>query len=179
MTLSFRTSSIFATTVTIVLLISVTTSNGQIDCYECTIHPPKPYLNMTAKLCSMFDASDHYRVHCPDSTYCMKKSYQLELQDGKIIKGAVRGCTPQKYDYQIYKNGKWRIESAVKYDAYSNGCLSGNDELRTPDTTFCYCDNNLCNNAKQMANFSSHTDTIAVIIIYNIMKFLKSHTQPA
>jgi len=140
----------------------------------------------------------------------MKKSYQLELQDGSnniiimktktvvqrtlypiiltkpcvaffsdIIKGTVRGCTPQKYDYQIYKNGKWRTESAMEYDSYRKGCVSGNDELRTPDTTFCYCDDNLCNNAKQTTNFSSHTDTIAVIIIYNIMKVLNTHTQPA
>lgn len=68
----------------------------------------------------------------------------------------------------------------MEYDAYKKGCYSGNDdELRTSDTTFCYCDDNLCNNAKQTTNFSSHTDTIAVIIIYNIMRFLKTHTQPA
>lgn len=98
----------------------------------------------------------------------------------EIVKGTVRGCTSQKYDYQVYKNGKWNYESAVEYDAYKKGCYSGNDdELRTPDTTFCYCDENLCNNAKQTTNFSSHTDTIAVIIIYNIMRFLKTHTQPA
>lgn len=66
------------------------------------------------------------------------------------------------------------------YDGYKKGCYSGNEgnDLRTADTTFCYCDDNLCNNAQQ-TNISSHSDTIAVIIIYNIMRFLKTHTQPA
>lgn len=57
-------------------------TNGQIDCYECTVHPPESYMNRTTRLCSKFDGSDHYKVHCPNSTYCMKKSFQLELQAG-------------------------------------------------------------------------------------------------
>lgn len=99
----------------------------------------------------------------------------------EIVQGTVRGCTAQKYDYNVVRNGKWVVESAIEYDAYKKGCFSGNtgNDLRTPDTTFCYCDSNLCNNAQQTTNISSHTDTIAVIIIYNIMRFLKSHTQPA
>lgn len=98
----------------------------------------------------------------------------------EIVKGTVRGCTPQKYDYHEKVNRTWVLKSAVEIDAYKEGCYSGNeDSLRTPDTTFCYCNDNLCNNAKQTTNFSSHTDTIAVIIIYNIMRFLKTHTQPA
>ncbi|CAI6345046.1 unnamed protein product [Macrosiphum euphorbiae] len=178
--LSFRTSLIFATAVVCVLISLLPNANGQIDCYECTVHPPEPYMNLTTRLCSKFDGSDHYKVHCPNSTYCMKKSFQLELQAGKIVKGNVRGCAPQKYDYQVYKNGSWKVESAVEYDSFKKGCFSGNDDqLRTADTQFCYCDDNLCNNAKQTTNFSSHTDTIAVIIIYNIMRFLKTHTQPA
>jgi len=61
-------------------------ANGQIDCYECTVHPPEPYMNLTTRLCSKFDGSDHYKVHCPNSTYCMKKSFQLELQAGSTYK---------------------------------------------------------------------------------------------
>ncbi|XP_050521264.1 uncharacterized protein LOC126894349 isoform X2 [Daktulosphaira vitifoliae] len=155
---------------------------SEIECYECTVHPPERYLNKTTKLCSKFDLSDHFKVHCPYSTFCMKKSFQLELPGGKIVKGAVRGCAPQKYDYQVLRDGKWHAESKILYDAYKSGCLSGDDDdkLRTSDTEFCYCDKNLCNKANQpVNNLSNHSDTIAVIIIYNIMRFLKTHTQPA
>lgn len=57
-------------------------SNGEIDCFECTVYPPEQYLNKTTRLCSKFDGSDHFQVHCPDSTYCMKKSFWIELPDG-------------------------------------------------------------------------------------------------
>ncbi|XP_025406366.1 uncharacterized protein LOC112680482 isoform X2 [Sipha flava] len=181
MILSFRNNMMFSTAIAYVLIL-VPTSNGQIDCYECTVHPPETYTNKLSKLCTKFNTSDYFKVHCPNSTYCKKKSFQLEVQPGKIIKGAVRGCgsVPQKYDYHVIRNGSWRLEPIMEVSEPKNGCYSGNDnELRTSDTTFCYCDENLCNNAKHTTNFSSHTDTIAVIIIYNIMRFLKTHTQPA
>lgn len=98
----------------------------------------------------------------------------------EIVKGTVRGCTPQKYEYQVLKDKKWVDKTAMEYDAFKVGCYSGNeDDMRTSDTTFCYCNKNLCNKANQTTNFTNHTDTIAVIIIYNIMRFLKTHTQPA
>jgi hypothetical protein len=59
-----------------------TASNGQIDCYECTVHPPETYTNKLSKLCTKFNTSDYFKVHCPNSTYCKKKSFQLEVQPG-------------------------------------------------------------------------------------------------
>ncbi|XP_050441142.1 uncharacterized protein LOC126846068 [Adelges cooleyi] len=168
--------------ITFTAMLAHNTVRSEIDCYECTVHPPERYLNKTAKLCSKFDSSDLFKVHCPYSTFCMKKSFQLEMQGGKIVKAAVRGCAPQKNDNQVFKDGRWQVETKIDLDSYTNGCLSGDDKdnLRTSKTEFCYCDDNLCNDANQpVNNLSNHSDTIAVIIIYNIMRFLKTHTQPA
>lgn len=51
-----------------------------LTCYFCTIQPPSGRTNLTARLCSMFDYSTHFYMDCPYSTFCVKRTYEMTLQ---------------------------------------------------------------------------------------------------
>lgn len=53
-----------------------------LTCYFCTIQPPSGRTNLTARLCSMFDYSTHFYMDCPYSTFCVKRTYEMTLQQG-------------------------------------------------------------------------------------------------
>ncbi|XP_018913377.1 uncharacterized protein [Bemisia tabaci] len=147
-------------------------------CYECTVHPPSSHSNQTARLCSKFDASAHFQVECPYSTFCMRRSFKLDLKDGKTVNAVERGCASQKYQYQSFYDGKWHAEEAVEDKVYRPGCYPAEQlGLKTPTTEYCYCPTNLCNSAKSTQEYGTgfhHTDTMAVIIVFNAVKYIRS-----
>lgn len=54
-----------------------------IQCYKCTTVGPQPLQNETKRICSDFDHSERYIVDCPYSTFCMKKTFTVNLHTRK------------------------------------------------------------------------------------------------
>lgn len=70
---------------------------------------------------------------------------------------------------QVFKNGAWHDESTVE-EPYEPGCAPQKVAI---DTTICHCTDSLCNSANK-ETISYHTDAMAVIFVFNAMKYLRS-----
>lgn len=79
------------------------------------------------------------------------------------------------YYLQVFKNGAWQEENTVE-EPYEPGCAiqkSVGIETTTTTTTYCHCTGALCNSASKEST-SYHTDAMAVIFVFNAMKYLRS-----
>ncbi|KAJ9588902.1 hypothetical protein L9F63_017780 [Diploptera punctata] len=125
---------------------------------------------------SHFDGSSLYEKDCPYSTFCLKKTYELTLLNGEVVKGAERSCAPQLYNYQTYDGTQWRQKNKIEDTAYSEGCFPAETQgIKSPATEHCYCSGNLCNSAKPSREPPHHhTDAMAVIFVFNAMKYIRS-----
>ncbi|XP_028035288.1 uncharacterized protein LOC114246793 [Bombyx mandarina] len=162
--------------IAVVLIILSLTNTGvqSLQCYQCLINPPLGYYyNNTNRLCVHFDHSDKFIVECPYSTMCMKQEFHLDIQNGVRIKGILRDCAPQKYDYQEYKNGVWSPKTEVM-EPYKVGCQDIDDKgQRTTPTRYCYCRSNLCNSSPSVTH-EGYTDIMGFIVVFNLMKYINS-----
>ncbi|XP_063709457.1 uncharacterized protein LOC134837975 isoform X2 [Culicoides brevitarsis] len=117
-------------------------------------------------LCSKFDESEDFITDCPYSTMCMKRIFKLQLPRGEPIETITRGCANQKYTEQVYRDGAWHKEFTVE-EPYEEGCQEDQD-----GSTYCHCKGKLCNAATDTPAY--HTDTMAVIFVFNLMKYLRN-----
>lgn len=174
----FSSKDVFNCAIGLILTVQLGQQISCLTCYQCTIHPPNAYSNETARLCSHFDYSSKFHVDCPYSTFCMKKTFELELQHGKKVKANIRDCAPQRYNHQVFKDGRWEVENSIENDVYTVGCHQEKTlGIKIPNAEYCYCATNLCNSAQSSRDASStlhHTDTMAVIFIFNVMKYIHS-----
>uniref|UniRef100_A0A336MXK6 CSON005820 protein n=1 Tax=Culicoides sonorensis TaxID=179676 RepID=A0A336MXK6_CULSO len=144
-----------------------------IKCYKCSVMPPSDNKELTKNgaqslLCSKFDESDDFITDCPYSTMCMKRIFKLQLPRGQPIETITRGCANQKYTEQVYRNGSWHKEFTVE-EPYEEGCKEDQD-----GSTYCHCKGKLCNSATTQADtVGYHTDAMAVIFVFNIMRYLR------
>jgi len=147
-----------------------------IKCYRCTVGPSNRHANRTQQLCLKFTENDDYIVDCPYSTMCMKKIFQYELLDGKKIETVSRDCAHQKYTEQVFKQGSWQNENTVE-EPYEEGCQGSESQKEIgivgSSTIYCHCRGSLCNSAPKDSP-SYHTDAMAVIFVFNAMKYLRS-----
>lgn len=73
---------------------------------------------------------------------------------------------------QVFKNGAWQSENTVE-EPYEPGCTTQKDIGIDSSTMYCHCRGGLCNSAsKESTNY--HTDAMAVIFVFNAMKYLRS-----
>lgn len=72
---------------------------------------------------------------------------------------------------QVYTQGTWETEISIE-EAYKEGCEATNDVEKGKRTT-CHCHGSLCNSASKDTS-SYHTDAMAVIFVFNAMKYLRS-----
>ncbi|XP_067015009.1 uncharacterized protein [Anabrus simplex] len=164
--------------VTVVLLQAAAVSG--LSCYKCTILPPPPNSSETTRLCSHFDGSSKYVVDCPFSTFCMKKTFELPLQKGLTVRGVQRDCAAQHYTYQTLVDSRWVNQDAIVDSAYDEGCHQEDkgvtQSVKSASATYCYCKKNLCNTAKaaREPTAAHHTDAMAVIFVFNAMKYIRS-----
>ncbi|XP_046387054.1 uncharacterized protein LOC124156515 [Ischnura elegans] len=191
-------------------------------CYKCSemARPPSNRTETTPP-CSRFDPyAPEFQVECADSTFCMKKTFELVLQNGQTVKGESRGCAPQSYNYHSYSEGVgWTVKTAVEETAYEDGCTrdtANPSGVKAPSTEHCYCARHLCNSAastvarrgggsgsskaqpssgggeglggrvveagrragevvgQTVAAAAHHTDAMAVIIVFNAVKYIRS-----
>ncbi|RZF38113.1 hypothetical protein LSTR_LSTR006512 [Laodelphax striatellus] len=149
-----------------------------LKCYQCTtVYSPTMPNETEVHLCSKFDQSEKYEVDCPYSTFCMKKTFQLELQYGKVVQGESRNCAAQKRQQQVFKDGKWQMHSSIDEHIYSVGCEQEETHgVKSSTAQYCYCDTNLCNGGESTREPPTihHTDTMAVIFIFNAIKYIQS-----
>ncbi|XP_055604738.1 uncharacterized protein LOC129752973 [Uranotaenia lowii] len=156
---------VLLSTVLLVLILEINIVLG-IKCYYCTVAPPNRYSNNTkTQLCSKFNHSDHFTVDCPWSTMCMKRIFKLQLLKAEQ-ETISRSCAQQKNTEQIYKNGNWTKEHNIE-EPYQEGCQT------IDDSTYCFCRGSLCNSAPKVEN-SYHTDAMAVIFVFNVMKYIRN-----
>ncbi|XP_050083165.1 uncharacterized protein LOC126569827 isoform X1 [Anopheles aquasalis] len=156
---------------TALLLIFIAELNGvsAIKCYRCTVAPPSKHQNNTKpQLCSKFEESDYYTVDCPWSTMCVKRIFKLQLLKGEQ-ETVSRDCAQQKNTEQVYKSGTgWTPEHNIE-EPYTEGCQT------IDDSTYCFCRGSYCNSATKTSDWSSyHTDAMAVIFVFNVMKYLRN-----
>lgn len=79
------------------------------------------------------------------------------------INGTLRDCASQKYDNQVYKDGKWHLEVSVE-EPYIEGCAKVDDKgQRISQPQFCYCKGDLCNGVT--ANGFSMNLLMSVVIL--------------
>lgn len=71
---------------------------------------------------------------------------------------------------QTYENGKWIKKSSVE-EIYPEGCQKSGD-----GSEYCHCRGSLCNSATKLndSKMSYHTDAMAVIFVFNLMKYIKN-----
>ncbi|XP_050071310.1 uncharacterized protein LOC126559227 [Anopheles maculipalpis] len=139
-----------------------------IKCYHCTVAPPSRHQNNTkTQLCSKFDESSYYEVDCPWSTMCMKRIFKLKLLKGEQ-ETVSRGCAQQKNTEQVYRSGSWTPQHNIE-EPYTEGCQT------IDDSTYCFCRGSLCNSATKTTDRANyHTDAMAVIFVFNVMKYIRS-----
>ncbi|XP_031623050.1 uncharacterized protein LOC116340607 [Contarinia nasturtii] len=154
---------ILFTTVVLMTILDVTEA---IKCYRCTV-TSSPRENRTEQLCAKFSESDEFTVDCPYSTMCMKKIFRLQLENGTNVETVNRNCADQKKTDQVFKQGTWQNEITIE-EPYAEGCMN-----QTSDTVYCYCRGSMCNTAPKDSP-SYHTDAMAVIFVFNAMKYLRS-----
>lgn len=88
----------------------------------------------------------------------------------------MRDCAAQKRDHQVYRDNQWHKEIDIE-EAYEEGCQVQDDKgARTLPTEYCYCRKNLCNSARtnDRSDLSYHTDAMAVIFVFNAIKYFRS-----
>lgn len=71
----------------------------------------------------------------------------------------------------MFKQGEWHPESTVE-EPYQEGCLTQR-ESGDKDTIYCHCRGSYCNSAPKDAP-SYHTDAMAVIFVFNAMKYIRN-----
>lgn len=76
-----------------------------------------------------------------------------------------------RFVLQVYKQGAWQNEITIE-EPYVEGCVN---DTRDSDqkTVYCHCRGSMCNNATKDSP-SYHTDAMAVIFVFNAMKYLRS-----
>ncbi|KAJ6636446.1 hypothetical protein Bhyg_15036 [Pseudolycoriella hygida] len=161
-----------STAVGLVILFMLLDQSNAIQCYRCTVAPTNRHENRSQQLCLHFSESDEYVVDCPYSTMCMKEIYKYQLMSGEVIETVSRNCANQKHKEQVFKNRAWHEESTVE-EPYEAGCVTGKDAKNDYGTTYCHCTGSLCNSATKEST-SYHTDAMAVIFVFNAMKYLRS-----
>ncbi|XP_037039790.1 uncharacterized protein LOC119076890 [Bradysia coprophila] len=158
--------------VCVFLLFMLLDQSNAVRCYRCTVAPTNRHENRSQQLCLHFSESDEFVVDCPYSTMCVKKIFKYQLLDG-VIETVERNCADQKYTEPDFKNGAWQDKTTVE-EPYEKGCSSAVQKLPgTEPTTYCYCKGSLCNSANK-ETFSYHTDAMAVIFVFNAMKYLRN-----
>ncbi|KAF4516888.1 hypothetical protein B566_EDAN011233 [Ephemera danica] len=158
------------------VVLWVPESTQAIQCFQCTVKPPKSHTNETRKPCTNFRESKEFIVDCPHSTLCMKHIYWLELANG-TVEGVTRDCAPQRYHYREYENEEWKRKMRVDTEAYEEGCIVSEPGSNKPTRSeYCYCSQHLCNAGKAThdATSAAHTDAMAVIFVFNAMKYIRS-----
>ncbi|XP_059490606.1 uncharacterized protein LOC132205529 [Neocloeon triangulifer] len=156
------------------------TLTDAIKCYHCSVKPA--VVQRGAKEmkppCQMFTPSKEYEIECGNSTYCMKQTYNFTLLNGSVTTVVQRECAPQTAPYQVLVGNKWQRKVKVQEDAYEEGCIiqSPDHPIKTTPTEYCYCSKNLCNSGKSThdATSAAHTDAMAVIFVFNAMKYIRS-----
>lgn len=156
--------------VCVFLLFMLLDQSNAIQCYRCTVAPTNRHENRSQQLCLHFSESDEFIVDCPFSTMCMKKVYKYQLLDG-VIETVSRDCAQQKNTEPDYKNGAWEDKNTIE-EPYENGCAVHKFGDSEP-TVYCHCKGSLCNSANK-ETFSYHTDAMAVIFVFNAMKYLRN-----
>lgn len=167
-------SLLAAITAGVVLLGTVNTALG-LQCYDCSEQPVQLNPNKTVPLCSDFDKSWRFVVDCPHSTFCRKISVELPLANGKVIRSVKRDCAPQLHSFQKLENRSWVHKNETVTDIYNEGCGKQNTGVAT-SSEYCYCRSYLCNSSKSSfdSSYSHHSDAMAVIFVFNAMKYLRS-----
>jgi hypothetical protein len=70
---------------------------------------------------------------------------------------------------QDYQNNKW-VKVANIVEAYPEGCVK-----ETDGSEYCHCRGNYCNTSSNIDSKSSlHTDTMAVIFVFNLVKYFRN-----
>uniref|UniRef100_A0A8D8ZZ18 Protein sleepless n=1 Tax=Cacopsylla melanoneura TaxID=428564 RepID=A0A8D8ZZ18_9HEMI len=131
------------------LIVFANEARAHVTCYACTMSGSDPYAppDTPKRPCAQFDGSARFQVDCPYSTFCMKKTFQMQLGGGRKATGIVRDCAPQKHSYQAYENQKWGEKHEVIESIYTAGCNDDTNFLKTSEAQYCYCSSNLCNSA--------------------------------
>lgn len=76
------------------------------------------------------------------------------------------------FHLQVFKNGAWHEENKVE-EPYEPGCTTQKAIGIESSTMYCHCTGALCNSASKEST-SYHTDAMAVIFVFNAMKYLRS-----
>lgn len=98
------------------------------------------------------------------------------LPNGKSIMSVKRDCAPQFNTYKVLnENRQWVDKNETVTDAYSAGCTKETEDLKATRAEYCYCETYLCNSSKSSHDsYSHHSDAMAVIFVFNAMKYLRS-----
>lgn len=86
----------------------------------------------------------------------------------------IRDCAQQKFIEQVFRNGQWEKEITIE-EPYKESCELAEDSGREGKSKmYCHCRGNLCNSAPKDVLTSYHIDAMAVIFVFNAMKYFRT-----
>jgi len=139
---------IFSVFLSLLSIVHLADFQSVLRCYVCEVRPPARHSDSPTRLCSQFDQTILYTTPCPESTFCLKKTYKLKIQDGSTIEAVERGCAPQTNKYQTNtQDGRWQQVQEVDGNAYAEGCFTETSDYKASPAEFCYCKDDYCNGA--------------------------------
>ncbi|KAH8370508.1 hypothetical protein KR093_003819 [Drosophila rubida] len=135
-----------------------------LQCYKCFEdgvtgeHGPLPR-------CSRLRNAPEFKVHCPNSTMCVKEVYSIHLMNGSTRTTERRGCAKQLSVVQVLR-GKFWEDVAVINEPYKEECME------TPTSRQCYCRGDLCNSSTQLSNKNSLTKLVCAMFLLSNLRLI-------
>ncbi|KAH8297024.1 hypothetical protein KR044_003714, partial [Drosophila immigrans] len=116
--------------------------------------------------CSELKDSPEFKVHCPNSTMCVKEVYSIHLLNGKKRTTERRGCANQMSVVQVLK-GKFWEDLVVINEPYREECTERQSHrMLTSKIKQCYCRGNLCNASTQLHDSPNNSLIKIVCVLY-------------
>ncbi|CAK9807019.1 hypothetical protein ANTQUA_LOCUS5107 [Anthophora quadrimaculata] len=165
MTFEIRSKNILLTTIIFLYTIIIPITAEGVTCFKC--FASQPGHEETDLLCSQFDGSSRFQVHCPSSTLCRKRTIYSKFKTS-VITVVERDCAPQKRIVPIYNNNKWQNTEEIVTTAYEEGCFIGEDKgAPAGPPEYCFCSYHLCNSSHSIEITNAyHIFLIMIVLLF-------------
>ncbi|XP_003690581.1 uncharacterized protein LOC100868515 [Apis florea] len=162
MTFQIQSNKILLTAIIFLCMIIMPITTEGITCFKC--FASQPGHEKTDLLCSQFDGSSRFQVHCPSSTLCRKRTIYSKFKTS-LVTAVERDCAPQKRTVRIYSDNKWQNKEEIVTSAYKQGCFIGEDRgAPAGPPEYCFCGHHLCNSSQSIETINIYHIFILITV---------------
>jgi hypothetical protein len=140
-------------------------SRSPFSCFKCT-HHDKPQEMKEAACMKKFDLSKYTQEECQSENgpgKCLKAYEKTEARTKKQIEDDERSVTTRK----CVSQGELDYLKNVRNIDTSDGCHTIRS-TKTKHKVYCFCSNNLCNNAQNVSSLSLGSLFLMIMIFLQI-----------